>query len=243
MAPGSVERGEPRVKMRKRIADHPVTMAVVANLFAAWIRAVRLTSRIEEEGWDEVAQAIDEHGAVILLVWHQRLMMTPYIVHGDRAKVRSLTSTSRTGRLAGRMHRCFGIKTIAIPKDSTGTAEMRLVVRGLRDGCSIGIAPDGSRGPARMSKPTPIQWARVAQVPVFLFAFSCRRFWTSPTWDSLMFPMPFNRLSLIWKRWDVSIPRQISPDEITALARRLDSELDALTAEADRRVAPEKGRN
>lgn len=236
MASGDDTKGQMRMKMRKRIADHPATLAIFANLFAAWIWLVKTTSRVEEDGWEDVAQAIEEHGAVILLVWHQRLMMTPYIIHGDRSKVRSLTSTGRSGRVAGRMHQCFGIKTIAMPRDGSGTAEMRLVVRGLRDGCSIGIAPDGSRGPARISKPTPIQWARAAQVPMFMFAFSCRRFWTSPTWDQMMCPKPFNRMALLWKRFDVAVPRRISPEAITALARQLDVELDALTAEADRRV-------
>ena len=222
--------------MRKRILNHPVTLGFGAALFSGWMRLVKASSRVEEDGWRAVAQAIDDHGGVIIVCWHQRLMMTPYMFRFGQARCHSLTSNARAGRLVGAIHRRFGYETIPMPKGLLGAAEMRRVIKGLKSGISIGISPDGPRGPARIAKVTPIQWARVSQVPTFVFTFSCRRFWTWPSWDRLMFPKPFNEITLLWREWERPVPRKLTPGQTEALALELQAFMNDVSAEADRRM-------
>jgi lysophospholipid acyltransferase (LPLAT)-like uncharacterized protein len=127
--------------------------------------------------------------------------------------------------------------TVPMPKGVLGAAEMRLVLKGLKDGVSIGISPDGPRGPARVAKVTPIQWARAAQVPVVVFTFAGSRYWAWKTWDRLHFPLPFGRLALVWREWERRVPERLSPSEAEALAAELGAFMDKVTAEADARVA------
>lgn len=223
--------------LRRRIADHPAVLAFASRLLSGWMRLVYRTSRISLDGWDEVERLVEQHGAVILVVWHQRLMMTPYCFGDGRFAIRSLTSTGRPGRIAGMMHERFGIHTIPMPRGTIGVAETRTVISGLREGCSIGIAADGPRGPVFEVKETPIKWARATQVPVVCFAFSCRRYWTLPTWDKLMLPRLFNRCTLVWRIWDTEVPKRLSAEETTALSEALKQALDSVTAAADRAVA------
>lgn len=224
------------MSLRKRIASSPLANRAGAALFGAWLRFVWMTSRRDADGWDAAARLVDRHGAVIIVCWHQRIMLTPWMFDLSKAPCRSLTSAGRAGRLVGWLHRAFGYGTVPMPKREMGAAEMREVLRGLKQGISIGISPDGPRGPARVAKVTPIQWARTAQVPVVVFTFSASRFWSWTTWDRLMFPMPFGRLVLLWRVWDRAVPGRFTEQEGAALAADLGRFMDAVTAEADARV-------
>jgi lysophospholipid acyltransferase (LPLAT)-like uncharacterized protein len=222
--------------MAKRIASSRSVNKAVATIFGLWLRLAWATSRRDADGWDDVARLIETHGAIIIVCWHQRIMLTPWMFDLRRARCQSLTSAGHAGRLVGWIHRHFGYGSVPMPKGTLGTAEMRQILSGLRAGVSIGISPDGPRGPARLAKDTPIRWARAAQVPIVGFTFAGSRVWCWPTWDRLHFPMPFGRLVLLWRPWDQSVPEHVSAPEMAALATDLGVFLDRLTAEADDRV-------
>jgi lysophospholipid acyltransferase (LPLAT)-like uncharacterized protein len=224
------------MSLRKRLVDSPTVNRVVAAFFGGWLRLVWLTSKRERDGWEAVADLVDRHGAVIIVCWHQRIMLTPWMFDLERYRCQSLTSAGHAGRLVGWIHRAFGMGTVPMPRGVLGAAEMRAVLKGLREGVSIGISPDGPRGPARLAKVTPIQWARAAQVPIVVFTFAGSRYMTWDTWDELHFPMPFGRLALIWREWDRAVPDRFSEAEGEALATELGAFMDEVTAEADARV-------
>ena len=220
-----------------RMARSPVVNRIVAGLFGAWLRLVWATSRRDADGWEGVVQLLERHGAVIIVCWHQRIMLTPWMFDLGRYRCQSLTSAGHAGRLVVWIHRAFGMGTVPMPRGVMGAAEMRVVLKGLKAGVSIGISPDGPRGPARVAKVTPIQWARAAQVPIVVFTFAGSRYWTWKTWDRLHFPMPFGRLTLIWREWERAVPDRFTEEEGAALAAELGAFMDAVTAEADARVS------
>ena len=222
--------------LRQRLASSPALNRFGAALFRVWLTLVYRTSRRDADGWAEVSRLVEAHGAVIIVCWHQRIMLTPWMFDLTQAPCRSLTSAARAGRLVGWMHRAFGYDTVPMPRGVLGAAEMREVLRGLKQGISIGISPDGPRGPARVAKVTPIQWARTAQVPVVVFTFASSLFWSWPTWDRLMFPLPFGRVAMIWRVWDRAVPPRFTEAEGEALAAELGAFMDQVTAEADARV-------
>jgi len=222
--------------LRRRIASSPAVNRATAALFRFWLQAAYATSRRDADGWETVARLIERHGAVIIVCWHQRIMLTPWMFDLAQAPCRSLTSASRAGRLVGWIHRAFGYGTVPMPKGVLGAAEMREVLRGLKQGISIGISPDGPRGPARVAKVAPIQWARTSPVPIVVFTFSASRFWSWRTWDRLMFPLPFGRIALLWRVWDRQVPERFTEAEGRALATELGAFMDSVTAEADARV-------
>ena len=239
--PSRPRKGEGRdatkMSLRKRLASSPVVNRAVAALFGGWLRFVWTTSRREADGWDHVARLVDRHGAVIIVCWHQRIMLTPWMFDLKRYRIQSLTSAGRAGRLVGWIHRAFGYGTVPMPKGVLGAAEMRLVLKGLKEGISIGISPDGPRGPARVAKVMPLQWARTAQVPIVVFTFAGSRVWRWNTWDRMFFPKPFGRLVLIWREWDRAVPERFTEAEGEALAAELSRFMDRVTAEADARAA------
>jgi lysophospholipid acyltransferase (LPLAT)-like uncharacterized protein len=225
-----------RPNLRQRIASSQAGNRMVAGLFRAWMMLVWHSSRRHQDGWDHVERLLEKHGAIIIVTWHQRLMLTPWMFDLPRAPCRSLTSAGRAGRLVGWVHRAFGYDTVPMPRGQLGAAEMRMVLKGLKQGISIGISPDGPRGPARKAKTTPLKWARTAQVPIVTFTFSASRFVTWGTWDRLMFPLPFGRVSLIWRHWDRAMPDRFAEGEATAMALELETFMNDIAAESDQNV-------
>lgn len=218
---------------RKRAADDPRLVSAAAGLIAVWMRLVIRTSRIDAEGWDAVARAVEEHGAVIVVIWHQRLLMGHRGFDLSAGPFRTLTADARAGRLAGVMMGKSGFDTMPMPRGTSGGAAMRTVLTSLRGGQSIGIAPDGPRGPARVVKPTPIQWARATGKPVVGFAFSARRHVALPLWDRTMLPLPFTRIALRWAIWDRTVEGRPAPGQMEAAALDLQDFLNRLTDGCD----------
>lgn len=221
------------MSLRRRIASSQGLNRAVAAIFGLWLRLVWVSSRRDADGWDRVARLVAAHGAVIIVCWHQRLMLTPWMFDLRQAPCQSLTSAGRAGRLVGWIHQHFGYGSVPMPKGTLGAAEIRDVLRGLKAGVSVGISPDGPRGPARVAKDTPIRWARTAQVPIVAFTYAGSRVWRWNTWDRLHFPLPFGRLVLRWRQWDRAVPNRLSDAEADQLAADLSAFMDALTAEAD----------
>lgn len=228
--------------LRRRIADWPPLTEAAGAILAGYLRLVRATSIWDEDGYDAVDSAVAEHGAVILVFWHQRTFATPYVFDTAAAPGRSLSADSRPGRVARAMLHRFGYQTTAMPKGHRGRGALRDVLRGLGDGVSIGIAVDGPRGPARQSKAYPLQWARVTGKPIFVFAYSARRHVNWPSWDRLMLPLPFTRVTLLWRPWDAKMPRRPSEAEMATLLADLNASIDAVTEEADARAASHRPR-
>jgi lysophospholipid acyltransferase (LPLAT)-like uncharacterized protein len=221
------------MSLRRRIVSSRGFNRAVAALFGLWLRLVWATSRRQAQGWDKVARLIETHGAVIIVCWHQRIMLTPWMFDLTQARCQSLTSAGRAGRLVGFIHHHFGYGTVPMPRGTLGAAEMRRVLGDLRAGVSIGISPDGPRGPARIAKDTPIKWARATQVPIVAFTFAGSRIWRWRTWDQLHFPLPFGRLVLLWEEWDRTVPERMDAEQTEALTDDLGRFMDAVTAKAD----------
>ena len=223
------------MSLRKKIADSPALNAWLAGLFMRYIRWVHRTTAWDTDGWDEVEAALAVHGAVIVVGWHQRVLMAPYMFDLTKAPCRSLTSKARAGRLAGQIHKRGGYESVPMYSDGPeAVAALRTVLKGLRKGVSIAIAADGPRGPARQAKPFPLVWARGSRKPVFVFAFSTRRFWAWPTWDRMMFALPYGQGAMIWRRWQHEVPPTLPEAEIPGHLAELNAFMDEVTEEADR---------
>ena len=224
------------MSLRKRIANSGWLNRAVTGLFAGYIRLAHRTTRWNIEGHDDLAAALEADTSVILVLWHQRIAYSPYMFDFSRGRILSLTSNARAGRLAGQIQARFGFETVPFNSKTANLAASRQVVRMIRDGYSIGIAADGPRGPARVAKTVPIEWARMTGRPVFLVTFSTNRFWQWSTWDSMVFPCPFARGRMVFERWSTPVPRRLDADGTEALRAALETDLTRLTEQTDARM-------
>ncbi len=224
------------MEIRKRIAGSTVFNEIVASLFASYLRFCFATTRWEREGFEEMNAILQADQPLIMVLWHERLWMSPYMFDTTLGKICAITSESRIAYLGKFLLRRFDFETIMIDPGKNPVALNRQLFKRIRDGYSVAISPDGTRGPSRVAKPFPIIWARKTQMPIVCVTFAVRHRLRMPTWDRSHVPLPFTRGVLAARRWDEPVPDKTTPDEMDALALRLQDALNALTDEADRKV-------
>jgi hypothetical protein len=221
------------VSLRKRIADSPRFNRTIEGLFAAYVRFAYRTSRWQRSGFEEMDACVKRGEPVIFVLWHQRLIMAPYLFDTSLGRICALTSAARAGRLAGQILVRLGFETIPMSSHKRHVALSREVLRRTKEGCSIGIAADGPRGPARISSGVPITWARMTGCRVFTVAFAEKKVLKLPTWDKQMLPLPFSRGVLICQEWQETVPKKPTDGEAEALRQSLEKALDQITDKAD----------
>lgn len=224
------------MSLRKRIADSAWLHNALVGLLAGYIRIAKASGRWQKEGFEDLDAHVEAGKPVIGVLWHARLPMAPFMFNTKVARLCILTSSSRLGRMVGSLMVRFDLDTIPMSSHKREVALSREVLGRIRKGDSIGIASDGPRGPARVSKLVPIMWARSSGARVFLVSFSARHALRLPTWDRTILPLPFSRGVLLCREWTRDVPRKADPATYEALRKDLEDQLNALTDEADRRV-------
>ncbi|MGI1664038.1 lysophospholipid acyltransferase family protein [Palleronia sp. KMU-117] len=220
--------------LRKRIADSETLNNALAAVLARYVAFCHRTSIWDRRGFEELTEFLKTGQPAVMCLWHQRLLMAPYLFDQDTARICSLNTTARAGMLAGRILEKLGFEVEAMHPTATNVTVSRAVLGRMKRGYSVGMATDGTRGPARVSKTHPLLWARSAQAPIYVVAYAGKRCIHLPSWDRMMVPVPFTRGALVIRRFEEEVPRKMDEAELEALRQKLDQALDAVTEEADR---------
>ncbi|MEP2027073.1 MAG: DUF374 domain-containing protein [Paracoccaceae bacterium] len=222
------------MSLRKRIADSEGYARAVTAVTASYLRFAFRTSKWQRLGFKAMDDAVRNGDPIIMVLWHQRLMMSPYMFDVSLGKFCSLTSAARAGSMVGKLLQRFGFANVSMSSRKRHVALSREVLERIRDGYSIGIATDGPRGPARQSSNVPLVWGRVSGKRIFVVSYSSRRALELPTWDRTMIPAPFTRGVFLCQEWPVSVPRKGTDSEYEALRLNLQAALDEVTDASDR---------
>lgn len=221
------------MSLRKRIADSETLQDSLANMLARYIRFVHRTSTWKRVGYEPLEELVRAGEPVIVVLWHQRLLMSPYFFPLELGRICSITSSARAGSMVGRVQLRFGFDTIAMSSHKRHVALSREVLGKMREGISIGIAADGPRGPERIASTVPLIWARSSGKRVFAITYSARRAAEAGTWDRALMPRPWNSGIFICREWTKTVPRKASEAEIETLRLDLQKLLNDITAECD----------
>jgi len=221
------------LNVRKRIMDNPTINRLVEDAFADYVRFAYRTSHFERIGFEELDACVARNESVIMVLWHQRLIMAGYAFPVHLGLISSLTTAARAGRLAGQVLNRFGFDTVPLASNRRNIILSREILRRLKAGSSIGIAADGPKGPVRTATTVPLMWARVSQARVFAVSFSANWVLRLPTWDRLMLPLPWTRGVVMCREWTETVPHRLSDSDISRLRLSLEETLNVVTDEAD----------
>lgn len=167
-----------------------LTLAAGPVLGAIALRALGATLRVRREE-AAVARLWAARAPVIYAVWHDRLLLLPYL-YGHRGS-RVLASRSRDGELVARWIRRFGLEPVRGSSTRGGGEALRLLTRALRSGYEVVVVPDGPKGPREVLKPGVIALARLTGAPIVPMALGASREWRLRSWDEFRIPKPFAR--------------------------------------------------
>lgn len=225
--------------MLKRFALSPAGQVIIGFLAAGYIWLVRWTSRLEYVDREPVDRLLQEGRPILGVIWHGRLLIAPYAWVYDAPQY-YLISRHSDGELIARVMRLMGADTVrgsaANPlkdDDKGGAAAMREILRLLRAGRSVGLTPDGPRGPRmRMSEGT-VTIARLSGTPVVPVSYASTRRLILKSWDRFHLPLPFSRIFIVYST-PTEVPRHLDDAEAEQWRRRLETALNEATARADR---------
>ncbi|SMY06448.1 lysophospholipid acyltransferase family protein [Flavimaricola marinus] len=223
-------------KIRNSPAVVNLGVTLASRLIAGWIRLCQATSRWEVVGLDE-ADAAMAKGPIVAIIWHECSLMAPAHWPRKHGTVTTLSDTSPIGRTSAAVQRRFGMGSTGVPEKGGAVAATRDVLGRLRSGVSVGLTGDGPVGPARVLKDAPLDWARAAGVPVFVYAFAMSRAKRLKTWDKMMFPMPFSRGAVVYRKFSDPLPRRMEADDLAVVRADLAKALTEAVEQAEAMVS------
>jgi lysophospholipid acyltransferase (LPLAT)-like uncharacterized protein len=223
------------VGILRALLERPFLREQTAAVGAAYVDfAFRSTRWVQRSDADRLLASILARGPMIFCVWHGRQLMMARL-WPRTSSLWVVGSTSRDGQLALAVARRFGLNTIERARKTGGSSALRTMIKVLRAGGSVGITPDGSRGPKMRVKPGVVELARFTGAPLVPAAFSCTNAISLRSWDRFMVPLPFGSGTFI-----VGAPVEVAGDsnaaELEQARLTLERRLNAVTAIADEAV-------
>lgn len=137
-------------------------------------------------------------GATAVVLWHNRLFLTPEIFrrHRSRRRIHGLVSASKDGAWLAAFYRLIGIQPIRGSSSNFGREAARQLIEVMQQGDDVGITPDGPRGPIYSLEPGVLVVTRRTQAPLLLIGVEFTGAWRLKSWDRFYLPHPFSTVKL-----------------------------------------------
>lgn len=147
-----------------------------------WIKSLRV----------RVHEPLD-YGPGIIGVWHRDLLACGAAFRGKG--VHALVSESNDGELLARTLEHLGY-TVTRGSDTSGSQNVRHLVKTLRSGGLVGMALDGPRGPALQVKPGSPWLSKMSGRPLWQVSVRYGAHFTLGTWDNFVIPLPLSSIDI-----------------------------------------------
>ena len=134
----------------------------------------------------------DEH--CIFVFWHEYIVLA--VGHWANTPVTMLVSQHRDADWLTQAAEYLGFQFVRGSTTRGGTQAIRELKKTSKFR-SIGITPDGPRGPRRQMAMGPVFMASLLKMPIVPVGFGYRRPWRLNTWDQFAVPKPFSRARVI----------------------------------------------
>lgn len=203
----------------------------LAFMLCQWTRTLRFVPLRDPR------PALDRSTPGVYLLWHNRLFLVAEINRRfrrskDSSPMHGLVSASKDGAYLSYFFERVGIVPLRGSSSRRGAQALREILDVLNSGGSIGITPDGPRGPCYDFKVGSTLLMRKTRSHVVMIGarFGCAL--RLKSWDGFYIPLPFSKVYLDYELIDN--PAEFTADQTTEQTTRL------LTATL-RRLNPDKG--
>ena len=222
----------------KRILQNDSLLRFLCSLGALYIRLCFALGRWQVVNGHIPQRLWDEGRPFILSFWHGRLLMMPYCWRKG-IPIHTLISQHRDGRILSHMVSHFGIRTIEGSSSRGGGTALRAILVALQACESIGITPDGPRGPRMRASSGIISIARLSGVPILPATFAVTRRKVLGSWDRFVVALPLTRGVFVWGE-PVTVTRDADEAAQETARQELEQRLNEVTAKAARMCCHEK---
>lgn len=217
------------MRLLKKIRKSSVIRRIAGLFIAQYVRLIWLTGKWEYLGKEHPDPYWQQNKPVITCFWHGRLLMMFKAWCGFH-KLHMLISSHADGEIIARTTQNFGYGWIAGSSTRGGRKAFMNIIKTLRNGESIGVTPDGPRGPRYHASLGIIQMARLGGAAILPISYSSTRGTFMKSWDRFFLPYPFGRGVFIYGPM-IEVAGSAKNDE--ELRQELQESLIDLTRRAD----------
>ena len=215
----------------KKIFRTKLAYNIICWIGAKYIKFVSFTTKWSFINKKYVENLWKKNESFILCFWHGRLLMMP-LSWNNKKKINVLISAHSDGQLLSKTVKYFDIETIIGSSSKGGSEAIRNIIKSLKSGISIGMTPDGPRGPRMKINSAIIKIASLTGNKIVPLSYSVKKKIFLNSWDKFLVALPFGKGCFIWGK-PIKIKKNISNNEDLKLSNKLEKILIKLTKEAD----------
>ena len=195
---------------------------------ALYVYIVYISSKKTFINKDNFDKLILENKSFIYALWHDQLLLSPFTWQ-TKNRIDILISKHKDGDIIADLIKCHGFNSIRgstnnpnKEKEKNTISSIRKIIKTLKANVSIGITPDGPRGPRHKVSEGTINIARISNKKILPMALAYKEKWVLNTWDKFIIPKPFNKICIVWgDPIDIEINKIDVPIQQEALEKSL----------------------
>lgn len=195
----------------KKILQNKYIQKIVCFLMALYMKFIYITSRVKVCGYvEKYLNLVKNKKATFVITWHGRIFIAPVVEQNllkrisYKEKPCVLSSKHRDGQLASGTMKFFNFeeifgstinqKKLYQAEESGAVKSIRIIMKKIKIGATIHLAPDGPRGPLRKINSKINSIAEKSSTPIFpvLISYSFKKQLSS--WDEFQIPLPFGKI-------------------------------------------------
>ncbi len=228
-------------KLFKKVTKGPLVISLISSLIYYYSRFIGKTTRWKMTGVKEFYQTWDKEKSLILTGWHGRALMFPFFWNKERP-LNALVSLHQDGRLIAGVLEKYGFGTVGGSSNDNARGAAMELMRSLQKGESIGIIPDGPRGPRMKMTLSPLFYARKTGKPLFGITYGIKNnLIIKKAWDQMMIPLPFSK-GIVRVTEPFYVPADASDEELETFRQKFEDLLNNACYETDRQLGIEPTR-
>ena len=217
--------------MIKRISKTKLGQTIIAFVIATIIKLLSSSIRWKTLNEKNKYKALKNHEPIIVVFWHERIAVMSQIWPMERP-LAMLQSPHSDGQLIAKAINLIGFQTVWGSTNRNAAGGIIGLIKKAKKGVSIGITPDGPRGPALECSQGPVAVAKIAKIKIVPIAWSTSRFRRLNNWDKSLVPLPFSKGVWVWGK-PIEVPKDSSKDDILNITEKLNISLNYYTKLAD----------
>ena len=224
--------------MIKYFSSFRLIQTLLSLIGSIYVLTVYKTSKVNLKNRKKIENLLERNESFIYSFWHDQLLMCP-LTWQSNSNIKVLISKHRDGDIIAQLISNLGFEAIRGSthktnkiKNKGGLLSARKMIKSLKNGISIGISPDGPKGPRHKVSEGILSISRLSESVILPVGIGFKKKWVLNTWDKFIIPKPFNEITVIWGD---PIPAITNKKNNHQFKTKLESKMNNLTAQANKK--------
>ena len=223
--------------MIKYFSSFRLIQTLISLIGSIYVLTVYKTSKVNLKNRKKIENLLERNESFIYSFWHDQLLMCP-LTWQSNSNIKVLISKHRDGDIIAQLISNLGFEAIRGSthktnkiKNKGGLLSARKMIKSLKNGISIGISPDGPKGPRHKVSDGILSISRLSKSVILPVGIGFKKKWVLNTWDKFIIPKPFNEITVVWGDPISAITNEKNNHQFKI---KLENKMNNLTAQANK---------